>query len=105
MKTLVISRFVDEIETVVGTIQFDGSGEPRLSTTGPAPERTRLESIWKDVAARDAIPMDMTERKEVDGELISEFNSRLVAKGDENYPDAVRSFLQSEHGYVVDQQQ
>lgn len=105
MNTLVISRFVDGTETIVGTLQFNGSGEPQLSTTGPAPERNRLESIWKDVAARDSIPMNVTERKEVDGELLIEYNARLVAKGDENYPDAVWSVLQSEYGYLVDLQQ
>ena len=35
MTTLVISRFVDEVETVVGTLQFDSSDELQLSTTGP----------------------------------------------------------------------
>jgi hypothetical protein len=105
MTTLVISRFVDGTETVVGTIQFKESGEPRLSTTGPTPERERLETIWKDVVARESIPMDVTERKEVDGAIISEFNSRLVAKGDAEYSSAVWSLLQSRYGYVVDLQQ
>jgi hypothetical protein len=104
MNTLVISRFVDGAETVVGTLQFDGSSEPQLSTTGPAPERDRLETIWKDVIARDSVPMNVTERKEVDGELLIEYNARLVKKGDENYPYAVSSLLQSQYGYLVDQQ-
>jgi len=104
MNTLVISRFVDGTETVVGTLRFDGSGEPKLSTTGPAPERDRLEKIWKDVIARDSVPMNVTERKEVDGELRIEYNARLVKKGDENYPHAVSSLLQSQYGYLVDQQ-
>lgn len=104
MKTLVISRFLNGVETVIGTIEFNGTGEPRLSTTGPAPERQRLESVWKDVAARQSIPMDVTERKEEDGEIISELNARLVAKGDADYSNAVWSLLQAEYGYIVDQQ-
>lgn len=104
MTTLVISRFVDEVETVVGTLQFNGSDGLQLSTTGPAPERDRLETIWKDVAARDSVPMNFTERKEVDGELVFEYKARLVKKGDENYPYAVSSLLQRQYGYLVDQQ-
>jgi hypothetical protein len=104
MTTLIVSRFVDGTETVVGKIEFDGSGDPKLSATGPAPERSRLETVWNDIAARDSVPMNVTERKEVDGEPVIEYNARLVRKGDENYPYAVSSLLQSQYGYLVDQQ-
>ena len=46
--------------------------------------------------------MPTTVKKEVNGQKVTEFNEKLVPKGDKLYPSAVRSALEEKHHYTVE---
>jgi hypothetical protein len=103
MTILSISTLEDGAESKIGQLVFDDSNNATLSTEGSGPEAERLRRIWEVAAQRKSLPMQWTEKKKVDGDLVTTRKSKEVPKSDEQYPDAVWSFLESEHGYLVDQ--
>lgn len=104
MTTLTISTLENGAESQIGKLVFDDSNHATLSTEANGPEAERLRRVWEEAAQRKSLPMQWTEKKKVDGDLVTTRKSKEIPKSDEQYPDAVWSYLESEHGYLVDQE-
>ena len=102
--TLTISKRDNGSETLVGKLVFEEGKQPKLETQGEGPDAQALRTAWQELAKQDKLPMSTTETTEVDGEKITEFNERLVPKGDPMYPKAVWNELEHKHRYIVDRE-
>jgi hypothetical protein len=103
MTTLTVSTMEDGIETQIGQLVFDDGNHATLITEETGPEADRLRQVWEEASKLDSLPLLWTEEKTVDGELVIARKSKDVSKIDESYPHAVWSYLESKHGYLVDQ--
>jgi hypothetical protein len=103
MTTLTVSTMEDGIETQIGQIVFDDANNATLTTEGTGPEVERLRQVWAETSQLNSLPLLWTDEKTVDGELVISRKSKDVSKSDEDYPHAVWSYLESKHGYLVDQ--
>jgi hypothetical protein len=102
--TLIILKRQDGIATQIGKLNFDGSGEAKLSTEGGGPDAKALCQAWQEVDKSDKLPMATTTIEEVNGKKFTEFGERLVSKTDPLYPKAVWSYLESRYPYIVDRE-
>ena len=103
MTTLTVSTMEDGMETQIGQLVFDDANNATLSTEGTGPEADRLRQVWAETSRLNSLPLLWTEENTVDGELLIARKSKDVSKNDESYPHAVWSYLESKHGYLVDQ--
>ncbi|MGL4512186.1 MAG: hypothetical protein ACRCT8_03790 [Lacipirellulaceae bacterium] len=102
MKTYTVSRMSDGIESLVGKVVFDGDAAPRLTEVVAGADGERLRSEWEALTAKPSLPMEVRQPVEVGGRQLIELNTTLVKRGDTRYPDAVWSYLEKTHGYLVD---
>ena len=104
MTTLTISKQTDGAEIEIGKLVFDASNNATLTTEGSGPDVEQLKRVWAEASQLKSLPMEWTEKTKVDGSLKTTRKSKDVAKGDEEYPAAVWSYLESTHGYLVDKE-
>jgi hypothetical protein len=100
--TLIISKTADGVEVPVGKLIFENGQEPQLVPEGPARDTEALRKVWQEIKQSDELPMPTTVKKEVNGQKVTEFNQKLISKGDKLYPSAVRSALEEQHHYTVE---
>ncbi len=103
MTTLTVSTMEDGVEAQVGQLVFDNANNATLFTEGSGPDVDRLRQVWEEASKLNSLTLLWTEEKTVNGEPVIARKSKDVSKSDESYPHAVWSYLESKHGYLVDQ--
>lgn len=99
---LKISRIEDGQEWRIGTLTFDKNQNAELTINLEGPDAVELREAWEEISKKEAVPLEFVERTEVDGQPMREYKSEGVRKGDERYPDAVWSYLESKYKFLVD---
>ena len=102
--TLLISKIVDGQDWQIGTLAFDASQNGVLTIQSEGDHGEQLREAWTEMSQLETLPLEYREKIEVDGKELVEFKTDLVAPGDERYPSAVWSYLESKYGFLVDQQ-
>lgn len=84
--------------TTVGVVNVVDNAHGKVYVLSPGPDGDALVAAWSALEGKDTLPMD-SHTNTAEGR---EYGTKLVPKGNEEYPWAVWSSLESGHGFLMD---